>query len=168
MGELKRTLNLTEVVFFASGVILGAGVYTVIGKAAGAGGNMLWLSFALAAFTALLTLFAYAELVSVYPSSGGEFTFVNKAVGIRWALVVATMVSLSGIIASATISLGFAGYFSELFDWPVKFTALGIITALLAVNILGIRHSSVVNIIFTILETGGLLFVIYTAAPTFG
>jgi APA family basic amino acid/polyamine antiporter len=168
MGELKRTLNLTEVVFFASGVILGAGIYTIIGKAAGAGGNMLWLSFAIAAVTALLTLFAYAELVSIYPSSGGEFTFVNETAGLKWAYVVGVMVALSGIISSATISLGFAGYFSELVEFPQKIIALGIIALILAVNILGIRHSSVVNIIFTILETGGLLFVIYSAAPAVG
>lgn len=168
MGELKRTLNLTEVVFFASGVILGAGIYTIIGKAAGGGGNMLWLSFAIAAFTALLTLFAYAELSSIYPSSGGEFTYVKESAGIKWAYAVGVMVALSGIISSATISLGFAGYFSELVDFPVKLTAVIIIGFIFAINVLGIRHSSVVNIIFTILETGGLLFVIYSAAPAIG
>jgi basic amino acid/polyamine antiporter, APA family len=168
MGELKRTLNLAEVVFFASGVILGAGIYTIIGKAAGAGGNMLWLSFAIAAFTALLTLFSYAELISVYPSSGGEFTFVEKAAGVRWAYVVALMVALSGMISSATISLGFAGYLSELAGFPSKITALAIIALILVVNVLGIKHSSAVNIVFTLLETGGLLFVIFTAAPALG
>jgi len=168
MGELKRTLNLTEVVFFATGVILGAGIYTIIGEAAGEGGNMLWLSFATAAFTAVLTLFAYAELSSIYPSSGGEFTYVKESAGLRWAYVVGVMVALSGIISSATISLGFAGYFSELVDFPAVVTAIAIMGVILAINILGIKHSSVVNIIFTILETGGLIFVIYSAAPAIG
>jgi APA family basic amino acid/polyamine antiporter len=168
MTKLKRTLNLGEVVFFASGVILGAGIYTVIGKAAGFSGNMLWLSFILAAVTALCSLFAYAELSSIYPSSGGEFTYVKKAAGKHWATLVALMVIMSGIISSATISLGFAGYFSELAEVPEKLTAIAIIGLILLVNILGIRHSSVVNIIFTILETLGLLFVIYSAAPSLG
>lgn len=168
MSELKRTLGLTEVVFFASGVILGAGIYTIIGKAAGASGYMLWLSFIIAAVTALLTVFAYAELSSMFPSSGGEFTFVNNAVGIKWAFVVGIIVALSGIVSSATISLGFAGYLSGLLSFPVSIAALGIIAIILLINILGIKHSSVVNIVFTILETGGLLFVIYTAAPELG
>jgi hypothetical protein len=30
MAELKRTLNYAEVTFFAAGVILGAGIYTII------------------------------------------------------------------------------------------------------------------------------------------
>jgi basic amino acid/polyamine antiporter, APA family len=168
MSGLKRTLNLTEVVFFASGVILGAGIYTIIGKAAGASGNMLWLSFSIAALTALLSLFAYAELSSVYPSSGGEFTYVQKVAGQKWAYAIGAMVSLTGIISAATISIGFAGYLSELVDLPQKITALGVIAFILCVNILGIRQSSGVNIIFTILETLGLLFVIVTAAPSVG
>ncbi len=168
MGELKRTLNLTEVVFFATGVILGAGIYTIIGEAAGGGGNMLWLSFAIAALTALLTLFAYAELSSLYPSSGGEFTYIKESAGVKWAYVVGLMVVLSGIISSATISLGFAGYFSELIEFPTTATSILIIGIMLALNISGIKHSSVVNIIFTILETGGLIFVIYSAAPAIG
>jgi basic amino acid/polyamine antiporter, APA family len=168
VSGLKRTLNLAEVVFFASGVILGAGIYAIIGKAAGAGGNVLWLSFIIAAITALFTLFAYAELVSIFPTSGGEFTFVAKTAGEKWAYAVGVMVALSGILSAATISLGFAGYFSELIDVPEKITALGIIALIFGVNVLGIRHSSVVNIVFTLLETSGLLFVIYTAAPAVG
>lgn len=168
MSGLKRTLNLTEVVFFATGVILGAGIYTVIGKAAGAGGNMLWLSFSIAAFTAILSLFAYAELVSLFPQSGGEFSFIKEAVNIKWAYLVGTMVALSGIVSSATISIGFAGYLSELVAFPEKIAALCIIGFILLVNISGIKHSSVVNIIFTVIETAGLLFVIYSAAPSVG
>jgi APA family basic amino acid/polyamine antiporter len=168
VSGLKRTLNLAEVVFFASGVILGAGIYTVIGKAAGVAGNMLWLSFSITAFTALLSLFSYAELVSMFPKSGGEYSFVKEGVGLKWAYVVGTMVALSGIVSSATISIGFSGYLSELIEAPKQLTALGIILLILGINILGIRHSSVVNIIFTILETCGLLFVIYSASASLG
>jgi basic amino acid/polyamine antiporter, APA family len=168
MSNLKRVLNLPEVVFFAFGVILGAGIYTIIGKAAGSGGNMLWLSFSIAALTALFSLFAYAELISMYPASGGEYSFVKAAAGRGWATVMGIIVCLTGIISAATISLAFAGYFSELLKIPLRITALAIITFILIVNILGIKHSSVVNIIFTVLETCGLMFVIYSAAPSIG
>lgn len=168
MGDLKRTLNLTEVIFFAAGVILGAGIYTVIGKAAGLSGNMLWVSFLIAALTAVLSLFAYAELSALYPGSGGEYDFVKEAVSPRWAYVVGSIVALSGIISSATISIGFSGYLSGLIDWPQKLTALAIIAFILLVNVAGIRQSSIMNIIFTIIETAGLLFVIWSAAPAVG
>jgi basic amino acid/polyamine antiporter, APA family len=166
--ELNRTLNLTEVIFFASGVILGAGIYTVIGKAAGVSGNMLWLSFSIAAVTALLSLFAYAELVSVFPRSGGEYSFLKESVNTKWANAVGAIVALSGIVSSATIAIGFSGYLSELIDFPKRITAFAIIILIMLINIVGIKQSSLVNILFTVLETLGLLFVIYSATSSLG
>jgi APA family basic amino acid/polyamine antiporter len=46
--------------------------------------------------------------------------------------------------------------------------ALGIIVLLFGVNILGIRQSSTINIVFTIIEAGGLIFIIVIAAPHIG
>jgi APA family basic amino acid/polyamine antiporter len=168
MAELKRTLNTAEVVFFASGVILGAGIYTVVGEGAGLGGNMLWLAFLISSVAALLTVFGYAELSSIYPKAGGEFVYTKEIFGLKPAYFVGVMVALCGIVSSATISLGFAGYLAELVNFHKFAFAFGIIGLIFLVNVLGIRHSSVVNIIFTIIECGGLLFVIFSAAPSFG
>lgn len=168
MPSLKRSLNLTEVVFFASGVILGAGIYTVIGKAAGLAGNMLWLSFLFASLTALFTIFAYAELASLFPKAGGEFFYVKETLGKKIAYMIGSVVALGGIVAAATIALGFSGYFSELLEVPQAITGLGITGLILLVNISGIKHSSAFNIVFTIVEAGGLLFVIFSALPQLG
>lgn len=168
MTELKRTLNTAEVAFFATGVILGAGIYTVIGKAAGDSGNMLWLSFLISSAAALLTIFAYAELCSVYPKAGGEFFYAKEIIGLKTASVIGIIVAFCGIVSSATISIGFAGYLSTLLSFNKLIFVFGIILLIFLINAAGIRHSSVVNIIFTIIECGGLLFVIFSAAPSLG
>ena len=67
MGGLKRTLGLAECVFFGVGSILGAGIYTILGKVAGLSGNMIWIAFLVASVCALATAFSYAEL----PELGG-------------------------------------------------------------------------------------------------
>jgi len=166
--KLRRTLSLFEVVFFATGVILGAGIYAVIGKAAGVGGNMLWLSFLLASITAVLTIFSYAELSSRYPEAGGEYSYVRKAIGDKAAITIGLLVVFCGVSAAATISIAFAGYLSELVELSKTLVALLIIAGIALVNIIGIRQSSVFNIIFTIIETIGLMFIIYTAWPQLG
>ncbi|PBQ33299.1 amino acid transporter [Sphingobacteriaceae bacterium] len=163
MAELKRTLRLGEVIFFASGVIIGAGIYTVIGKAAGLGGNMLWLSFAIASLTALLTIFAYAELSAMYPKAGGEFFYVKEILGKKFAYVIGCVVALGGIVGAATIAIGFSGYLAELIDFNKLIAALLITAFILLVNTIGIKQSSLFNIIFTIIEACGLIFVIYCA-----
>ena len=55
--HLKRTIGLLEATIYGVGIIFGAGIYALLGSAAGIAGNTLWLSFivsaVLASFTAL-------------------------------------------------------------------------------------------------------------------
>ena len=66
MAKLKRTLNLFNVTVAGVGMILGAGIYALIGAAAVDGGNAIWLSFLLSALIALFTGLSYAELSSMF------------------------------------------------------------------------------------------------------
>lgn len=168
MAELKRTLGLAECVFFGVGSILGAGIYTLIGKVAGVSGNLIWLSFFFASMSALFTAFSYAELSAAFPKAGGEYEYAKKAFGKKTGVFLGLTISLNGIISGATVAIGFAEYLSELIGINLLASAMGIIALLFGVNVLGIRGSSVVNIIFTVIEVSGLLFVIYVAIPYIG
>ena len=168
MAELKRTLGLGQCVFFGVGSILGAGIYTIIGKVAGWSGNILWLSFILASITALLTVFSYAELSAAYPRAGGEYEYAKKAFGKKMGVLVGLIISVNGIISGATVSVGFAGYFTELFALPTLLASLGLIALIFLVNVSGIRQSSAINVIFTIIEASGLVFVIISAVGSVG
>lgn len=168
MPALNRTLGLTECIFFGVGSILGAGIYTLIGKVAGLSGNMIWISFLISSFCALLTAFSYAELSAAFPKSGGEYEYAKKAFGKTTGVIMGGVISLNGIIVGATVALGFAGYLSALIDINTLIAALGIIVLLFGVNVAGIRQSSIVNVIFTIIEAGGLIFIIVIAVPHIG
>lgn len=168
MAKLKRSLGLTECVFFGVGSILGAGIYTMVGKVAGLSGPMIWLSFLLASITALCTAFSYAELSSAYPKAGGEYAYAKAAFGARTGTGLGLVISANGIIAGATVALGFAGYFATLTGFPMMYAALGIVGLIFLVNISGIRESSWVNIVFTIIEFSGLVMVLYVGIPHLG
>lgn len=179
MTPLKRTLNLAQVTFFAVGAILGAGIYTIIGKCAGLGGNMLWVSFLIAAGTAFLTALSYAELSSMFPQAGGEFVYLHEAMGKRMGYTTGIIVAVSGITGAATVALGFAGYFSGLVPIHKIIAAPGIIGLMMVINIIGIRQTAWLTVVFTLIESGGLVYIIiagwkhigavnYTAMPPDG
>ena len=168
MAGLKRTLGLAEVVFFGAGSILGAGIYSIIGKVAGYGGNMIWLSFAIASVTALMSAFSYAELSSMFPRAGGEYEYVKNAINRKTGLIIGLVISLNGVVSGATVSLAFAGYLSQLWQLPLILAAIGIIVFVWIVNTVGIRQSSVLNIVFTLIELSGLLLVVYVSIPFIG
>ena len=59
---LKRRLGVIPATLMGVGVILGAGIYVIIGVAAGWAGNTVWLSFLVAAVVAALAGISYARL----------------------------------------------------------------------------------------------------------
>jgi amino acid transporter len=75
---LKRTITLFQATLFGIGLILGAGIYVIIGEAAEIAGNLLWISFLFSSFLALYTAFSYAELSSLFPKSAAEYIYVKK------------------------------------------------------------------------------------------
>jgi len=168
MAELKRTLGLGECVFYGVGSILGAGIYTLIGKTAGLAGNLTWLAFLIASVCALLTAFSYAELSTSFPKAGGEYIYAKEAFGKKTGTVLGMVITLNGIVTGAAVAVGFAGYFNDLTDTTLGFVPFAIIALIFLVNSAGIKQSSTMNIIFTLIEVGGLLFIIFSALPEFG
>jgi len=68
--------------FYGLGSMLGAGVYVLIGKAAGILGNAVWLAFVAAMVAALTTGLSYASVGSRYPKAGGAAYVTKRAYGL--------------------------------------------------------------------------------------
>lgn len=165
---LKRELGLLEVTLSGVGIILGAGIYALIGKAAGLAGNSVWISFAISAFIAVFTGLSYAELSSMFPKASAEYEYTSNAFGKRLAFIIGWLIILSGIIGASTVALGFGGYFKALFDIPVISSALVLIIALSFLLFWGIKESAWFAVVATLIETSGLLIIIFIGIPFFG
>jgi APA family basic amino acid/polyamine antiporter len=169
MAELKRHLGLFHTTMYGVGLILGAGIYALIGDAAGEAGNSVWISFVLAAISAIFTGLSYAELSSMYPKAAAEYSFVKNAFRNNFvAFLVGWLTLFVAVISAATIALGFGGYLTQLFQIPIVLAAIMIIIILTFVNYFGIRESSSMNIIFTIIEAVGLGIVIWVGLSITG
>jgi APA family basic amino acid/polyamine antiporter len=78
-GGLDRTLGLWQVTASGVGIIVGAGIYVLVGDAVALAGARTWMAFVLAAGLSLLTGLSYAELTSMYPKAGAEFEYASPA-----------------------------------------------------------------------------------------
>lgn len=150
------------------GTIVGAGIYVLIGEAAGRAGNAVWLAFAISATLAIFTALSYAELSSMYPHAGAEYAYTEPVAGRRWAFLVGWLVMVTGIAASATVALGFAGYLNALVPIDPIFAAAGLIIVLSFVLLYGIRETAYIAAAFTLIEVAGLLLIIAAGIPYLG
>jgi len=167
-GKLNRELGLGDVIMFGVGGIVGAGIYAIIGEAAGLAGNMLWLSFAIAAGVALLTGMAYAEFVSQFPDAGGSFEYIKQSFSEKTALRLSGIMLFTGIIAPAAIAISFSDYLGRLLEVPHWITTIGIVVFMSLINIIGAKESSWFNSLATIITLLGLGSVIWFALPSWG
>ncbi len=114
MSELKRTLGLLECTLMGVGVILGAGIYALVGQAALLAGNAVWMSFIFASLVASCTGLSYAELSSFIPKAGGEYYYARRALGDLASFLVSWLLLAGIAIAGAAVALGFAGYLNAM------------------------------------------------------
>lgn len=160
--KLKKELSLFQVTIYGVGLILGAGIYTVIGEAAGLTGNSLPIAFLLSAFLAALTGLSYAELSSMYPKEEGEYLYVRKAFDRKiFRDTTALLRIFVGVVSTGAVALAFSGYISSFVSTPILPVALMIIAVCSFVNYFGIDFSAKMNLLFTGIEVLGLLIIIW-------
>lgn len=158
--SLKRSLGLFEVTVAGVGIILGAGIYALIGIGAGYAGNGIWLAFLLSAFLSAFTGLSYAELSTLFKDDGGEYDYAEKAFNKKTAWVVGMLVLATGFISAAAVALGFGRYLSAMTgSGNVILFGVLLILVMTIINVLGIKQSSFFNIICTIIEFAGLFFI---------
>ena len=162
--ELKRVLTLPWLLAYGLGTTIGAGIYVLIGKVAGIAGDQGHYAFLLAALAVSLPALAYAEFVGRAPSAAGSARFV--AVGFRrqWpGTLTGLAVAFAGLTSSATLALGAAGYLARWLVLPEAVIVAGLVSLLAAVAIIGIRESVLAAGVITLLEVGGLLWIVAAA-----
>jgi APA family basic amino acid/polyamine antiporter len=166
---MQREIGLFELTTWGVGIILGAGIYVLIGEAVGIAGNATWLSFILGALVASLTGLSYAELSTILPQEAAEYVYVKIACGCDiLSFVVGWLITTTGIMYVSTVALGFAGYFQSLFGFSKVVVAVVLIVILSGINFAGIKESTRMNIVFTLIEIAGLVLIIVIGIGSVG
>ena len=167
--ELRRKIGLSGLTSYGVGMILGAGIYALIGSASGVAGNSVWVSFLLGALISSFTGLSYAELSSMIPKAAAEYSYAKEAFkGDLAPFLIGWIIIFTEAVATSTVALGFGGYFKGLFGTPIVLTSLILIILLSLLNFVGIEESSKLNIAFTLIEVSGLLLIVILGIPYLG
>ena len=100
--RLRRTLGPFQVTASGIGIIIGAGIYVLLGTATESAGAGVWMSFGIAGILSALTALSYAELASMYPSAGAEYEYTRHiapewvAFLVGWMMIIGLMIAEIG------------------------------------------------------------------------
>ncbi len=161
----RASLSIGDGIAMMVGLIIGVGIFKLpFLVALNVDSSAMFLGlWVIGGLMTLIGALVYAELAAAYPSTGGEYHFLSRALGSDVALLFAwarTTVIQTGAIAA--VSFVFGDYAQQL--WPLGaygpaiYGALALLFLTL-VNLAGTYESKNAQILFTILEVGALLFV---------
>jgi len=159
--RLARSLTLTHAVLYGLGVTIGAGIYVLVGVAAGRSGMHAPLAFVGAALVMAFSAASFAELGTRMPVSASEAAYVQAAFKREWlSLAVGLLVVATAIISAATISVGSAGYVGVFLPVSAPWIISGVVLAMGIVACLATVQSITFAGVMTIIEVSGLGLII--------
>jgi APA family basic amino acid/polyamine antiporter len=159
--RLVRSLTLTHAVLYGLGVTIGAGIYVLVGLAAGRSGMHAPLAFMGAALVMAFSAASFAELGTRMPVSASEAAYVHAAFRLDWlSLGVGLLVVTTAIVSAATISVGSAGYVAVFLPVPAPWIISVVVLAMGGVACLATVQSVTFAAIMTLVEVGGLVLII--------
>ncbi|MEV8339684.1 MULTISPECIES: APC family permease [unclassified Leucobacter] len=143
MVATKGKISLVGSVSLGTGVMIGAGIFALVGQVAGFAGDWFPLAFLLGAIVAGVSAYSYTRYSSVNPSAGGIAMLLKDAYGPGVAAGSFTLfMYVSMVVAESLLARTFGTYLLRPFglqDSAILVPLLGVLAIVAAaiVNLLG-------------------------------
>jgi amino acid transporter len=115
-NHLQRTLKVRDLISFGIAAIVGAGIFSTIGKASADGGPAVIYLFLFTAVACSFTAYAYAEFASLVPVSGSAYTYSYIAFGEIIAWIIGWALILEYAVSNMVVAISWSSYFTGLMD----------------------------------------------------
>lgn len=164
--DFRRRLNAFDAAMIVSGAIIGAGIFLNPAESAKflQSSSQLLLVWALGGFIAFLGALCFSELGTMFPESGGQVVYLEKAfsswVGFLFGWTLFSTIQTGALAAVAFTCARFCSTFIPMGDFKVSLLAAAFIWVLSLINFFGIKPGSIVQNIFSCLKIGALAVII--------
>ena len=140
--QMKK-IGFLEAFSIGVGGMVGGGIFAVLGLTIDLAKGAAPISFAIAGFIALVTVYSYVKLSLRYPSEGGTIEFIVQAFGNGlFSSFINTLMLVSYVIMIALYASAFGSYGSALFTgsdipWLHKLLSVSVVLVFTFINLLG-------------------------------
>ena len=123
--HLRRTLGLFDLTILGVAAIIGAGIFSMIGKASYNGGPAVIFLFAFSAVACGLAALCYAEFASRIPIAGSAYTYAYASMGELIAWIIGWDLIVEYAIGNIAVAISWSDYFTGMLR-GLRFPSLGI------------------------------------------
>jgi basic amino acid/polyamine antiporter, APA family len=115
-GALKRVLGVKDLTAFGIAAVIGAGIFSSIGKACYDGGPGVIFLYIFTAIACGFAALCYAEFASTVPVSGSAYTYSYVAFGEIFAWIIGWDLLMEYAIGNIAVAISWSDYFTGLMD----------------------------------------------------
>lgn len=113
---LKKSLGVRDLTAFGIAAIVGAGIFSTIGKASYDGGPGIILLFIFVAIACGFSAMCYAEFASLVPVSGSAYTYSYVAFGEIVAWIIGWDLLMEYAIGNVAVAISWSDYFTTMLE----------------------------------------------------
>lgn len=113
-GELKRVLGVKDLTALGVAAVIGAGIFSSIGKASYDGGPGVMFLYIFTAIACGFAALCYAEFASTVPVSGSAYTYSYVAFGEIFAWIIGWDLLMEYAIGNIAVAISWSDYFTNL------------------------------------------------------
>jgi len=159
-GGLRREVGLFGVIAFAAGAVLGGGPFVLATQASALAGPAVWLAYFIIGLPLVTVALSYATLASAMPLEGGTYYYPTRVYSPFWGFLSGWTRWLAYITPLALTAFVFADHMQIVAPGiPAPVLMVGFIAIFYLLNVLGIKISSMAQMImFSVLVAGFLAF----------
>jgi amino acid transporter len=159
----KDSLTLKGAIALGTGVMIGAGIFALLGQVAELSGTWFPYIFIIGAIVSGFSAYSYIKVSNAYPSAGGIAMILMKAYGKTTLTAAASvLMALSMIINESLVARTFGSYTLQLFDMEKNSLwapALGVALLIVAyiINVSGNKVIGKTSQFMAILKIAGII-----------
>src|SRR3954465_9202859 len=115
-GVLNKVLGVRDLTFMGIAAVIGAGIFSSIGKACYDGGPGVIFLYIFTAIACGFAALCYAEFASTVPVSGSAYTYSYVAFGEIFAWIIGWDLLMEYAIGNIAVAISWSDYFTNLMD----------------------------------------------------
>lgn len=108
---LEKILGVRDLVSLGIAAIIGAGIFSTIGRASFDGGPAVSLLFLFTAIACVFTALCYAQFASTVPVSGSAYTYAYVSFGEIFAWIIGWALILEYAVSNMVVAISWSEYF---------------------------------------------------------
>ncbi|MEL6269854.1 MAG: amino acid permease [Chloroflexota bacterium] len=168
-ASLKKELGLFDVYAICTGAMFSSGFFLLPGLAAAQTGPSVALAYLLAGILMLPAMFSMAELSTAMPRAGGDYYFLDRAMGPLVGTIGGTGTYLALTLKSAFALIGMGAYLSLFLELNIQFVAVALTIAFALLNIFGAKETTgLQRVLVIVLVSVMAVYIVGGIANVFG